>query len=132
MSQSDTNGLNRHKWPFISIRKWSKLLLLNQRFFLLILFHLIIWITGVSSIPKPSQSYSYYMKIEKQRVCIYPKDIQCITGKSYRQSTRLMQKVKSDLNKLENEFLTIEEFCLYAGLKYEQVTHLIFGWKGKN
>ncbi len=67
------------------------------------------------------------MKIEIQRVCIYPKDIQRITGKSYRQSTRLMQKVKKDLNKLENEFLTIEEFCSYAGIKYEQVTHLIFG-----
>ncbi|WP_246022076.1 hypothetical protein [Flavobacterium cellulosilyticum] len=53
------------------------------------------------------------MKIEKQRVCIYPKEIQSITGKSYRQSTRLMQKVKKDLNKLEKEFLTIEEFCLY-------------------
>ncbi len=67
------------------------------------------------------------MKIEKQRVCIYPKDIQRITGKSYRQSTRIMQKIKKDLNKPENEFLTIEEFCLYTGIKYEQVTHLIFG-----
>ena len=42
-------------------------------------------------------------------------------------STRLMQKIKKDLNKLENEFLTIEEFCTYSGIKYEQVTHLIFG-----
>ena len=67
------------------------------------------------------------MNIEKQRVCIYPKDLQRLTGKSYRQSTRLMQKVKNDLNKLENEFLTIDEFCLYAGLKSDQVTHLIFG-----
>lgn len=38
-----------------------------------------------------------------------------------------MQKIKNDLNKPENEFLTIEEFCLYTGIKYEQVTHLIFG-----
>lgn len=61
------------------------------------------------------------------RVCIYPKDIQLITGKSYRQSTRLMQKIKKELNKLENEFLTIDEFCTHTGIKYEQVTHLIFG-----
>jgi hypothetical protein len=67
------------------------------------------------------------MKVENKRVCIYPKDIQLITGKSYRQSIRLSQKVKKDLNKLENEFLTIDEFCMYAGLKYEQVSHLIFG-----
>jgi hypothetical protein len=67
------------------------------------------------------------MKTELQRVCIYPKDIQLITGKSYRQSTRLMQKIKKDLNKLENEFLTIDEFCKSAGLKNEQVAHLIIG-----
>ncbi len=67
------------------------------------------------------------MKSNSQRVCIYPKDIQRITGKSYRQSTRLMQKIKNDLSKLDNEFLTIEEFCAYTGIKYEQVTHLIFG-----
>lgn len=67
------------------------------------------------------------MKTNAQRVCIYPKDIQRITGKSYRQSTRLMQKIKKHLNKLDNEFLTIDEFCSYTGIKYEQVTHLIFG-----
>lgn len=62
-----------------------------------------------------------------QRVCIYPKDIQRITGKGYRQCTRLMQKVKKDLNKLDNEFLTIDEFCTYTGIKYEQIAHLIIG-----
>jgi len=61
------------------------------------------------------------------RVCIYPKDIQLITGKSYRQSTRLMQKIRTDLNKKPNEFLTIEEFCSYSGIKYEQLAHLILG-----
>lgn len=61
------------------------------------------------------------------RVCIYPKDIQRITGKSYRQSTRLMQKVRKDLSKQPNEFLTIEEFCTYSGIKYEQLAHLIIG-----
>lgn len=67
------------------------------------------------------------MKLTLHRVCIYPKDIQLITGKSYRQSTRLMQKIKKEFNKLDNEFLTIDEFCTYTGIKYEQVTHLIIG-----
>ncbi len=62
-----------------------------------------------------------------QRVCIYPKDIQLITGKSYRQSVRLVRKIKEELNKTTNEFLTIDEFCTYAGIKYEQVSHLILG-----
>ena len=67
------------------------------------------------------------MKIEQKRLCIYPKDIQRITGKSYRQSARLLQKIRSDLNKLENEFVSVEEFCNYTSLKIEQVEPLIIG-----
>lgn len=67
------------------------------------------------------------MEKKMNRVCIYPKDIQLITGKSYRQSTRLMQKIRKDLGKRPNEFLTIEEFCSYSGIKYEQLAHLILG-----
>ena len=65
------------------------------------------------------------MKTENKRLCIYPKDIQRITGKSYRQSIRLLQKIRKDLNKLENEFVSIEEFCHYTSLKQEQVMMLI-------
>lgn len=67
------------------------------------------------------------MKIEQKRVCIYPKDIQRITGKSYRQSIRMLQKIRTDLNKGQNELLSIEEFCQYTSLKYEQVEPLIVG-----
>jgi hypothetical protein len=62
-----------------------------------------------------------------QRVCIYPKDVQVITGKSYRQSVRLVQKIKIAFNKTTKEFLTFDEFCEYTGIKHEQVTHLILG-----
>jgi hypothetical protein len=65
------------------------------------------------------------MKTEKKRLCIYPKDIQRITGKSYRQSIRLLQRIRKDLNKLENEFVSVEEFCTYTSLKHEQVITLI-------
>ena len=62
---------------------------------------------------------------KNKRLCIYPKDIQRITGKSYRQSLRLLNKIRNDLNKLQNEFVSIEEFCYYTSLKYEQVMVLI-------
>jgi hypothetical protein len=65
------------------------------------------------------------MKTAIKRVCIYPKDIQRITGKSYRQSTRILQKLRIHLNKQQNELVSIEEFCLYTSLKYEQVLPLI-------
>jgi hypothetical protein len=67
------------------------------------------------------------MKMQIRRICIYPKDIERITGKSYRQSTRMLQGIRKSLNKLDNELVTIEEFCQYAGLKIEQVEPLIFG-----
>ena len=67
------------------------------------------------------------MKTQNKRLCIYPKDIQRITGKSYRQSIRLLQQIRKELNKLENEFVSIEEFCQYTSLKMEQVEPLIVG-----
>ena len=67
------------------------------------------------------------MKIETKRLCIYPKDIQRITGKSYRQSVRLMLKIRTELDKHVNEFVSIEEFCQYTSLKHEPVKSLIIG-----
>lgn len=45
------------------------------------------------------------MKTQNERLYIYPKDVKCITGKSYRQSIRLLQKIRKDLDKLQNEFV---------------------------
>lgn len=67
------------------------------------------------------------MKIGTKRACIYPKDIQCITGKSYRQSTRLLNKIREDLNKDKKCFVSIEEFCQYTGLQYEHIISNIVG-----
>ena len=67
------------------------------------------------------------MKTEIKRVCIYPKDIQLITGKCYRQSIRILQQIRIVVNKQPNQFVSIEEFCTYTGLSYEQVIPLIIG-----
>ena len=67
------------------------------------------------------------MRSQNKRLCIYPKDIQRITGKSYRQSTRILQKIRKELRKLENELVSIEEFCQFTSLKLEQVESLIIG-----
>lgn len=67
------------------------------------------------------------MKIEQKRVCIYPKDVQRITGKSYRYARTLLIKIKKELDKKEHQFVTIEEFCEYTGLKMESVTPYITG-----
>lgn len=60
-----------------------------------------------------------------KRVCIYPKDIQRITGKSYRQSTRILNEIRKSLRKPKNSLVSIEEFCFHAGLNIEHVLPLI-------
>ena len=47
--------------------------------------------------------------------------------KSYRQSDRLLQKIRKELKKLENEFVSVEKFCQYTSFKYEQVEPFIIG-----
>ncbi len=39
----------------------------------------------------------------------------------------MLQKIRKELNKLDNELLSVEEFCQYTSLKYEQVEPLIIG-----
>jgi hypothetical protein len=67
------------------------------------------------------------MKMEIIRLCVYPKDVQRITGKSERYSRTLLQKVKAKFAKEEHQFVSIEEFCLYTGLKIEHVQPLLLG-----
>jgi hypothetical protein len=51
-----------------------------------------------------------------ERICIYPKDIQIVTGKSERYGCNLIKKIKEALRKQDHQFITIEEFCQYTGL----------------
>lgn len=60
-----------------------------------------------------------------KRICIYPKDIVRITGKSERYARKLIDKMKIQLSKNENQFISVYEFCQFTGLKIEQVQPLI-------
>jgi hypothetical protein len=60
------------------------------------------------------------------RIIIYPKDVQLITGKSERYGRSLLKRIKSHLKKDDHQFVSVEEFCDYTGLKYEHVAPLLF------
>ena len=60
------------------------------------------------------------------RIIIYPKDIQRITGKSERYGRLLIKKIKDHFQKDDHQFVSIEEFCDYTGLKEEQVGQYIY------
>jgi hypothetical protein len=61
------------------------------------------------------------------RVCIYPKDVQRITGKTYRQARLYLKKVKVNLDKESHQLVSIEEFCSFSGLQIEHVLPCIVG-----
>ena len=67
------------------------------------------------------------MKTQTTRLCVYPKDVQRITGKSERYGRMLLIKIRGYLNKEDHQFISIEEFCLYTGLKIDQVQPLLIG-----
>ena len=56
-----------------------------------------------------------------KRICIYPKDVMRITGKGEKYSRNYLEKIREKLQKQEHQFISVEEFCDYTGLKTEQV-----------
>ncbi|HLQ98948.1 MAG TPA: hypothetical protein VK102_01120 [Sphingobacterium sp.] len=60
-----------------------------------------------------------------RRICIYPKDIARITGKSYRQSLRIYNTIKKINKKAPHQLVTVQELCHYLGLDQELVSRQI-------
>lgn len=52
-----------------------------------------------------------------KRVCVYPKDVSTLTGKSVRNAQRILQDLKFILKKEKNQFITIAEFAAYSGIE---------------
>ncbi len=60
-----------------------------------------------------------------KRACIYPKDIQRITGRSERYGRKLLQDIKNYFEKEPHQFVTIKEFSEYSGIEMEEVIQYI-------
>lgn len=60
-----------------------------------------------------------------KRVCIYPKDIQLITGRSERYGRKLIQSIKEYLGKEPHQFITVQEFSEYSGIELELIEQYI-------
>lgn len=56
-----------------------------------------------------------------QRVIIYTKDVENITGKKNRAARRLLQKVREQTGKTNEELVTIQDFCTVTGIPEEIV-----------
>ena len=51
------------------------------------------------------------------RVCIYPKDVKIITGKSERWGREIIKRIKDHFSKQPHQLVSIDEFCQYTGLQ---------------
>jgi hypothetical protein len=59
------------------------------------------------------------------RIVIYAKDVMNITGHKERAARNLLAKIKREYKKKKGEFISIEEFCNYTGLKRESVSEFL-------
>ena len=61
----------------------------------------------------------------RQRIIIYSKDIQLLTGKSDRAARTLLQKIRIKIGKGKDQAITIHEFCEYLGLSEKEVMQIL-------
>lgn len=59
------------------------------------------------------------------RICIYPKDVQLITGKSERWGREVIKKIKEKFNKEDHQLVTIDELCSYLGIEPDVIRKLL-------
>ena len=59
------------------------------------------------------------------RICIYPKDVALLTGRGTRYGWQVIQDIKAKTGKSRHQLVTIEEFCDYLDLPYQQIYALI-------
>jgi predicted DNA-binding transcriptional regulator AlpA len=60
--------------------------------------------------------------MKTERIIIYPKDVQRITGKSARYRYTLLNKIKESKQKAKNQFVSVNEFAEFTGLSVEEIT----------
>ncbi|GAA0875190.1 hypothetical protein GCM10009118_15990 [Wandonia haliotis] len=60
-----------------------------------------------------------------KRICIYPKDVQRLTGRSERYGRKLLQKIRKHFEKDQHQFVTIKEFSEYTGINEAEIEQYI-------
>ena len=63
--------------------------------------------------------------MKTNRIIIYPKDVQRITGKSDRYGRMLLKKIRQQFFKEPHQFVSVDEFCQFTGLELEKVTSFL-------
>lgn len=59
--------------------------------------------------------------MKSNRVIIYTKDVQQITGKSAQYCRRLLKRIKANQAKADHQFVNIHDFAAYSGISVELI-----------
>lgn len=59
--------------------------------------------------------------MKRNRLVIYPKDIQRVTGRGLRYAQRIIRAIKKHLGKKKHQFVTCDEFCEFSGISREEL-----------
>jgi hypothetical protein len=59
------------------------------------------------------------------RIVIYAKDVMNITGRKERAARKLLARIRKKYKKKKGEFISVEEFCDFTGLKEEKVSQFL-------
>lgn len=54
-------------------------------------------------------------------MCIYPKDVMFLTGKSYSSAVRLLAAIRKAYQKPPNALVSVLEFCTYTNLEESEL-----------
>lgn len=60
-----------------------------------------------------------------KRLCIYPKDVERITGKSNRTGRMILEKIRKLLQKETHQAVTPKEFSDYMGIPLDEVLKVL-------
>jgi len=63
--------------------------------------------------------------MNRNRLCIYAKDISLITGKGQKFAQRLLKNIKFVYQKDEHQFVTLKEFSDYTGIGMELILKVV-------
>lgn len=65
--------------------------------------------------------------MKSDRVCIFPKDVQRITGRSERYGRLLLHQIRKHFDKQPHQFITANEFSEFTGIDLETVKSYLNG-----
>lgn len=59
------------------------------------------------------------------RICLYPKDVVALTGRSYDAAKRLVRRARLAAGKPAGALVTVQDFCRLTGLDEEEVSRAL-------